>query len=77
MLWLLTGQSKLENECERNQSPQHISYYVVAAVGMPREVCIITKAFDECGLHQHEMAFIHKEASKEGKPFIIQITLCL
>ena len=54
-----------------------LSNYIVAAVGMPHEVCIITKAFDECGLHQHEMAFIHKEASKEGKPFIIKITLCL
>ena len=53
-----------------------LSNYVVAAVGMPHEVCIITKAFDECGLHQ-QMAFIRKEASKEGKPFIIQITLCL
>ena len=54
-----------------------LSNYVVAAVGMPHEMCIITKAFDECGLHQHEMAFIHKEASKEGKPFAIKITLCL
>ena len=54
-----------------------LSNYVVAAVGMPHEMCIVTKAFDECGLHQHEMAFIHKEASKEGKPFTVQITLCL
>ena len=44
-----------------------LSNYAVAAVGMPHEVCIQTKAFDECGLHQHEIAFIHKEASKEGK----------
>ena len=50
-----------------------LSNYAVAAVGMPHEVCIITK----CGLHQHEIAFIHKEASNEGKQFVIKIALCL
>ena len=54
-----------------------LSNYTVAAVGVPQEMCILTKAFDECGLHQHETAFIYKEASKEGKQFIIQIALCL
>ena len=54
-----------------------LSNYAVAAFGMPHEVSILTKAFDECGLHQHEIAFIHKEASKEGKQFVIQIALCL
>ena len=54
-----------------------LSNYAVAAVGMPQEVCIVTKAFDECGLHQHETAFIHKEASKEGKQFVRKIALCL
>ena len=54
-----------------------LSNYAVAAVGMPHEVCILTKAFDECGLHQHEIAFIHKEASKEGEQFVIPIALCL
>ena len=54
-----------------------LSNYAVPAVGMPHEVCILTKAFDECGLHQHEIAFIHKEACKEGKQFVIQIAVCL
>ena len=38
-----------------------LSNYVVAAVGMLHEVCIITKAFDECGLHQHR--WLHPQGS--------------
>ena len=44
-----------------------LSNYAVAAIGMPEEVCTITKAFEECGLNRHEIAFVHKEASKRGK----------
>lgn len=42
-----------------------LSNYVVAAMCEPEEANIIAEAFEECGL-QHEMAFIHKEASKQG-----------
>ena len=44
-----------------------LSNYTVAVIGTPQEVCTITKAYEECGLHRHELAFIHKEASKQGK----------
>ena len=44
-----------------------LSNYTVAVIGTPQEVCTITKAYEECGLHRHELAFIHKEASKQGE----------
>ena len=44
-----------------------LSNYVVAVIGIPEEACIIEKAFEECGLQQHELGFIHKKASKQGK----------
>ena len=44
-----------------------LSSYIVAAIGMPQEVETIAKALEECGFHKHEMAFIHKEASRQGK----------
>ena len=43
-----------------------LNNYVVAAIGKPEEVCLITKAFEECGLNRHEIAFIYKEASKHA-----------
>ena len=44
-----------------------LSNYTVAVIGSPEEVCMITQAYEECGLHRHEVAFVHKEASKQGK----------
>ena len=39
----------------------------VAVIGTPEEMGHITKVYEECGLHKHEVALIHKEASKQGK----------
>ena len=44
-----------------------LSNYTVAAIGMPQEADTIAEAFKECGFHQTEMAFIHKETTKQGK----------
>ena len=44
-----------------------LNHYTVAVIGTPEEVSLITKVYEECGLHRHEVAFIHKEASKQGK----------
>ena len=44
-----------------------LNNYTVAVIGTPEEVSLITKVYEECGLHRHEVAFIHKEASKQGK----------
>ena len=38
-------------------------------IGMPQEAGTITKAFEECCFHKHEMAFIYKEYSRQGKKF--------
>ena len=44
-----------------------LSNYVVTVIGMPQEINSITKALEECGLNQQDVAFIHKESTKQGK----------
>ena len=43
-----------------------LSNYVVTAAGMPGKLCSITKALEDCGLHQHQAAIIYKESCKQG-----------
>jgi len=44
-----------------------LNNYTVAVIGTTEEVSLITKVYEEYGLHRHKVAFIHKKASKQGK----------
>ncbi len=40
--------------------------YIVVAIGAQQEITTIARAFQECGMRQQDVAFVHKEKTKQG-----------